>query len=158
MLQNKNLTIWWFSVLSRTLIWERFNSSAVDPSVSVDKTGNPQKFICPVGWGCRIHRPHLCKGVWHDTKRSDGKVPVMLELCGMRRTPSIPSLPGPLWPRVVALDRVLSMGQIDRTHKTAYLCLTELLKIEQLWHLNCVLMLNWIVWNGTALTLKLYLR
>ena len=41
----------------------------------------------------------------------------------------IPLLPGPLWPGVVAPDRVLSMGQIE---------------------LNC--MLNWIVWNRTVFT------
>ena len=35
----------------------------------------------------------------------------MLELWGMRSTPSLPSVPGPLWARVVASDRVLSMGQ-----------------------------------------------
>ena len=40
------------------------------------------------------------------------------------------SLPGLLWPGVVAPDRVLSMGQIE---------------------LNCVLRLNWIVWNITVL-------
>ena len=62
----------------------------------------------------------------YDTKKSDGEVPVMLELWGMRSTPSLPSLPGSLWPGVVAPDRVLSVGQIE---------------------LNCVLMLNWIVWN-----------
>ena len=27
---------------------------------------------------------------------------------------------------------------------------TKLLEIELLWHLNCVLMLNWIGWNRTA--------
>ena len=47
----------------------------------------------------------------------------------MQSNPSLPSLPGLLWPRVVAPDRVLSMGQIK---------------------LNCVLMLNWIVWNKTV--------
>ena len=36
----------------------------------------------------------------------------MLELWGMQCTPSLPSLPGPRWPGVVVLDRVLSMGQI----------------------------------------------
>ena len=36
----------------------------------------------------------------------------MLELWGMWRTPSLLSLPGPLWPGVVAPDTVLSMGQI----------------------------------------------
>ena len=33
----------------------------------------------------------------------------MLELCGMQTTPLLPSIPGPLWPRVVANDRVLSI-------------------------------------------------
>ena len=77
---------------------------------------------CPVGWGGRIHQQHLCRGVrppthnncsGYDTKQSDGEVPVMLELWGMWSTPSLPSLPGLLWLRVVAPDRVLSMGQIE---------------------------------------------
>ena len=60
-----------------------------------------------------------CPG--YDTKQSDGKALVMMELLGRRSTPSLPSLPGPLWPGVVAADRVLSMGRIE---------------------LKCVLMLN----------------
>ena len=32
----------------------------------------------------------------YDTKQSDGEVPVMPELWGMRSTPSLPSLLGPL--------------------------------------------------------------
>ena len=50
----------------------------------------------------------------------------------MRSTPSLPLLPGPLCPGVVASDRVLSMGQIDFNHgflsllffdvETVYLC------------------------------------
>ena len=58
----------------------------------------------------------------------------MLEFWGMQSTPSLPSLPGPLWSGVVVSDRVLSMGQIE---------------------LNCVLILNWIAWNKTVLTCKL---
>ena len=50
----------------------------------------------------------------------------MLELCG-RGTPSLPSLPGPLWPRVVAPDGLLSLGQIELT---VYICSTEFLEIE----------------------------
>ena len=65
----------------------------------------------------------------YDTKKSVARVPVMLEFWGMWSTPSLPLLPGPLWPRVVASDRVLSMGQIE---------------------VNCIAMLNWIVWNGTV--------
>ena len=52
--------------------------------------------------------PNECPGF--DTKQSDGEVPAVLELWGMRSTPSLPSLPGPLWPGVVAPDRALSMG------------------------------------------------
>ena len=46
----------------------------------------------------------------YDTKQSDGEIPAVLELWGMRSTPSLPSLPGPLWPGVVVPDRSLSMG------------------------------------------------
>ena len=41
----------------------------------------------------------------YDTKQSDGEVPAMLKLWGMRSTPSLPFLPGPLWPRVEAPDK-----------------------------------------------------
>ena len=37
----------------------------------------------------------------------------MLELWRMQITSSLLSLPGQLWPGVVAPDRVLSMGQIE---------------------------------------------
>ena len=47
----------------------------------------------------------------NDTKQSDVEAPVMLEFWGMRSSPSLPPLPSPLWPRVVAPDRVLSIGQ-----------------------------------------------
>ena len=36
----------------------------------------------------------------------------MLVLWGRQSTLSLPSFPGPLWPRVGAPERVLSMGQI----------------------------------------------
>ena len=99
----------------------------------------------------------------------------MLELWGMRSTPSLPSLPGPLWPGVIASDRVLSMGQIELNcelmlnrivwnktafHiKTAYLCLSELLEIELFWHLTeckqkTILKLSWIIWNKTLYKYK----
>ena len=42
----------------------------------------------------------------------------------MQSTPSLPSLPGPLRPKVVAHDRVLSV----------YLWLTELIEIELFCH------------------------
>ena len=46
----------------------------------------------------------------NDTKQSYGEAPVLQELLGKWSTPSLPQLPGPLWPGVVALERVLSMG------------------------------------------------
>ena len=94
-----------------------------------------------ISWVCRIHRLHLIYWVGttkeypgYDTKQFHGKAPVILELWGMQTTPTLPSLPRPLWPGVKAPDRVQSMG---------------------LKEINCVLMLNWIVWNKTVLTLKL---
>ena len=68
-----------------------------------------------------------------DTKQSNGGAPVMVKLWGMRSISSLPSLPGPLWPGVVASVRVLSMSPIE---------------------LNCVLMINWIVWNRTVYMYK----
>ena len=49
----------------------------------------------------------------YNTKQSEGEAPVMLKLWGMQSTPSLPSFLGPLWLRVIALYRVLSMGQIE---------------------------------------------
>ena len=76
-----------------------------------------QTHSCPVSWGCRIHRLHLCRGVspppnecpGYKTKQSDGEFPVMPGPWGIRGTPSLPLLPGPLCPGVVAPDWVLSM-------------------------------------------------
>ena len=47
----------------------------------------------------------------YDTKQSNGEVSVMLELWGTQSTPSLSSLPGPLWPGAVTPDTVLSMGK-----------------------------------------------
>ena len=76
----------------------------------------------PIGKGYRIHQLLLCRGIrsltpnecsGYDTKQSDVEVPAMLELWGMRSTPSLPSFPCPRWPEVETTDRVLSMGQIE---------------------------------------------
>ena len=47
----------------------------------------------------------------YDINQSDGEVLVMLELWGMRVTPSLPSVPSLLC--IVAPDRVLFIGQIE---------------------------------------------
>ena len=63
--------------------------------------------LCPVGWSCRIHRLLLCREVRHpstryDTNQSDGRILVMVEFWGIRRTSSSLSLSDPLWPGLVA--------------------------------------------------------
>ena len=55
--------------------------------------------------------PNKCPG--YETKQSDGEASAMLELWGMQSTFSLQLRSGPLWPEVVAPDRVLSMGQIE---------------------------------------------
>ncbi len=51
----------------------------------------------------------------------------MLELWEIRSVPSLPLLPGSLFPGVVASDRVLSIDQIELN---CVLMLTELFEIE----------------------------
>ena len=70
--------------------------------------------------------PNVCPR--YDSKQSDSEGSIMLELWGMRSTSSLPSLLGPLWPRVAASDWVLFMDQIEL--KFVYFCQTELFKIE----------------------------
>ena len=68
----------------------------------------------PVDWGVAVEYTDCfsAEGVrppqwvsWHDSKQSDGEVPMMLKLWGLRSTPSLSSLPGPLWPGMVAPDK-----------------------------------------------------
>ena len=76
--------------ISRLGLWNTLTAS-----LQKDKTSSPNK----------------CPG--YDVKKSDGEIPVMLELWEMPGTPSLPLLPGSLWSGVVALEKVLSMGQIE---------------------------------------------
>ena len=74
---------------------------------------------CLVGRGSRIHGLHLCRGVklnecsGYDIKQSDGEVLVMLQLWGRWITPSLSSLPGPLWLDAVVPNNILFMDQIE---------------------------------------------
>ena len=51
----------------------------------------------------------------------------MLKLWEMRSTPSLPFLPGLLWPEMVAPNKALSMGYKELT---TYLCKTEMFELE----------------------------
>ena len=54
----------------------------------------------------------------------------------MRRTPSLLSLPGSLWSRVVGPDRVLYMGQIEVLDiSTVYYAIAECFGIKLFLHL-----------------------
>ena len=57
----------------------------------------------------------------------------MLELWEMQSTPLLLSLPGPLWPRVIAPDKGAIYG-LNRTKQG--------LAFTVFMHLNCVFMLN----------------
>ena len=61
-----------------------------------------------LGIGLRLLPPQQVS--WIDLKQSDGEAPVTWE---MLSTSTLLLLPGPLWPGVLALDRVLSMGQVE---------------------------------------------
>ena len=62
----------------------------------------------------------------------------MLELSGMQSITSLPSLPGLLWPGMVAADRVISMGEIKLFNISSVFKkrLIELLEIEWFDHLT----------------------
>ena len=60
----------------------------LEPWLTYYETNQPTNGL--VGWDCKIHQLHLCRGVrlpqwvsWYDTKQSDVDAPAMLELWGM---------------------------------------------------------------------------
>ena len=78
----------------------------------------------------QVKRHNSCPG--YDIKQSDSEASVMVELWGMWSSPSLPLLPAPLWPEVVAPGRVLSMRQTELfVIWSVYLCKIELFEIEQ---------------------------
>ena len=72
-----------------SVLWPSWQGLQNTPTVSLHRGKTPPHKECPV----------------YDTKQSDSKVPVILELWGMQNTPSLPLLPGLLWPKVVAPDK-----------------------------------------------------
>ena len=145
-----------------SLVWVEFCLQTVKyQKCSILNTSVHRSFLLPRRLGLKIHRMYVCSGVRplpneypvYDTKQYDWVVPEMLDFWGMQSTPSLPSLPGQLWPGVVAPDRVLSRGQIELSG--------VLMQNWIVW--NCIgfnietaLTLNWIVGNRTGFTLKLH--
>ena len=92
-------------------------------------------YICPIGWGCRIHRLHLCREVrpphlnecpGYDTKQSDGEVPVLLGL----------------WEMWSTLHSHCSKSTL--APNSSILMLNWIVWIRTVW-------LNWIAWNSLNL-------
>ena len=83
-------------------------------------TSNFSNLSNPVSWDCKIHWLHLGRRVRLPTSVMDmilNNLLVKLEYCwsfGQYRVPLYcSSLPGPLQPRMVDFEMVLSMGQIE---------------------------------------------
>ena len=71
-------------------------------------------------WGSRLHQLHHCRGASlsqrvtsYDTKQSNGETPIMHKVWKTWSTTSLLLLPDSPWPRVIAVVRVLSIGQIE---------------------------------------------
>ena len=62
---------------------------------------------------CLVSKPGHSLEASYPSAEMQSVYSVMLELWGMRSTTSLPLIPGPLWPGVLAPDRVLSMGDIE---------------------------------------------
>ena len=84
------------------------------------KYNTKSKDYSSLGWGCTIHRLHLCRGVRtpstdvfvYDIKLSDGDDPT-LEIWRMWSTPLLPLLPRHQWPDVIE-----PKGPIDGSNRT----------------------------------------
>ena len=104
--------------------------------------------IRSVSWGCRIHWVQLCRVVTpptecplYDAKQSYGDVPVMLELWGMQSNPFIAIAPRSILTRSGSnWENPIHGSNRSKLHTFA-------LEIKLFWHLNCELMINWIVWK-----------
>ena len=87
-----------------------------------------QLFSSPVNKGFRIHQLHLCRCIRPPPTTSilDMTLNNLIGRLQSWSTPSLPLLLGPLWSRVVAPDKVPSMGQIELfDHLTVYKQMTD---------------------------------
>ena len=71
-------------------------------------------FYGPVSWGCRIHQLYLCRRVRPHSNEFLGYYFKPSDW-GRQSFPSLPLFPGPLWPGVVALDRMVWFYGIPTT-------------------------------------------
>ena len=101
--------IYKYFVVVSSLFWPSQLELQNTPTVCLQRSKTPNE--CPVAQSTGAaefidcisaeESDFLFESLGYDTKQSDGEVPVMLELWGMRSTPSLASLPGSLWLWVV---------------------------------------------------------
>ena len=116
---NWLLSIWY--TLNKLFIFNLLRKDWLILYRTLVPRGNDHCLLHPRWLSCGIHqlilsrvlRRSLNKCSGYDTKESDNEAPVMLKLWRMQSTCSLPSLSGLLWFRVVASDRVRSMGWIE---------------------------------------------
>ena len=113
-----------------------------------NKTVLTLTLYCSVGWGCRIHWLHLCRGVrphhpstkkcpGYNTKQSDGEVPMMLGLWAMQSTPFIATASR----TTLAQNGRTWLGPIYGLNRTKlHTFLNWIVWIRTVW-------INWIAWN-----------
>ena len=85
-----------------------------DANYADDLVNFANTLVSPVGWGNRIHRLHLCRGVRTLHHECPGYMTLNSQMVRLQYCWSfIAIIPGPLKPGVVAPERVLSMHQIE---------------------------------------------
>ena len=114
------------NLMVRLLLW-RFGECGVTFHCRLSQVYSGSKQFGEVTWGYRTHGLYLCRGVrppnegpGYNTKQSDGEATV-LELLAKWSTPSMTSLPGPLWPGVVSLGQIEPLDHLNR-EQTNELC------------------------------------
>ena len=101
---------------------------------------------CPVGWGCRIHRLLLCRGIRplptsvHDMTQNN--LMVRFQQCWSFGEYGVPhllaSLPDPLWPGMVAPDKGPIYGLNRAIYRASFTFMIFAFKLRIYAKLNCL--------------------
>ena len=98
----------------------------------------------PVGWGCRIHWLHFCRGVRHPHLTSVLDMTLNNLMVRFQQCWSFGECGVPLhchWHTYAKMNCLIKLNSFK---------IEMFLTIKLYLHLNCMLMLNWIIWNRTV--------